>query len=165
MMGGAMTLFGDQAATEMERAVTLVQQTIASLGVDPSQSRLPSEDGVERFSLRRGSAVILVAIHPPSGGSGEAGSLRMLAPVVRMPPGPPPPALLMRLLEANASELVGVAFGVMNGEVVLVAERSVRDLNASEVDGMIRTIGRDADRYDDSLARDFGTTRSSDPRG
>ena len=72
-------------------------------------------------------------------------------------------ALYKRLLEANASELVGVAFGLRDGEVVLVSERSVRDLDGSEVDALIRSVGRVADRFDDALAKEFGAQRSSDP--
>jgi hypothetical protein len=156
-----MMLFGDQAATEFDRAVSLVEQSITALGVEPGESRQPEGDGTFRYSLRRGSAAILISVHPPREDA-ETGTLRVLAPVVRMPSGDPT-AMLMRLLESNASELVGVAFGVCEGEVVLVAERSVRDLDASEVDTMIRTVGRDADRFDDVLARDFGTTRACDP--
>lgn len=159
-----MTLFGDQSATELDRAVSLVEQSIAALGVDPERSRMAGEGGVRQFSLRRGSAALLVAIHPPGQGA-DAGSIRVVAPVVRMPDGGPTVELLMRLLRANADELVGAAFGVRDGEVVLVAERSVRDLDASEVDAMIRTVGRDADRYDDALAQEFGTLRASDPQG
>ncbi|MFW5875590.1 MAG: YbjN domain-containing protein [Myxococcota bacterium] len=157
-----MTLFGDQRATELDRAVSLVEQTIVALGVDPERSRASDESGVHRFSLRRGSAALLVAIHPPAEGA-ESGTIRVVAPVVRMPPDGPTPELLMRLLRANAEELVGGAFGVRDGEVVLLAERSVRDLDASEVDAMIRTVGRDADRYDDALAAEFELTRASDP--
>lgn len=147
----------------MERAVSLVEQTIAALGVDPQRSRLAADGGVERFSLRRGSAALVVALHPPGQGD-DAGTIRVVAPVVRMPSSGPTPELLLRLLRANADELVGAAFGVQAGEVVLLAERSIRDLDASEVDALIRTIGRDADRYDDALAREFGTTRCSDPQ-
>ncbi|MFW6067108.1 MAG: YbjN domain-containing protein [Myxococcota bacterium] len=158
-----MTLFGDRAATEQDRAVSLVEQTLAALGVDPAQSRLPGEGEGRRFSLRRGSAAIQVTVHPPPPGE-EVGTLRVVAPVVRLPSGGPSVEMLLRLLRANAEELVGVAFGITEGEVVLLAERSTRDLDASEVDAMIRTVGREADRCDDVLAEEFGTTRSCDPR-
>lgn len=157
-----MTLFEDQGSTELDRAVSLVEQTITALGVDPERSRASDESGVHRFSLRRGSAAILVAIHPPVEGA-ESGTIRVVAPVVRMPAEGPTPELLMRLLRANAEELVGGAFGVRDGEVVLLAERSVQDLDASEVDAMIRSVGRDADRYDDALATEFNVPRASDP--
>jgi hypothetical protein len=157
-----MTLFGDQAATEFDRAVSLVEQTIQALGVDPGETRLEEvAKGGRRYRLRRGSATLEVSVHPGVEGA-ESGTLRVVAPVVRLP-SEGVPALLMRLLEMNANDLAGVAFGVASDQVVLVAERSVRDLDASEVDTMLRTVGREADRHDDLLAQEFGTTRASDP--
>jgi hypothetical protein len=154
-------LFGDQVSTELERAVSLVEQTITSLGVDPVETRVGGDKQSCAHSLRRGSAVLEVSVHPPRDGT-ETGTLRVVAPVVRLP-SEGHAALFRRLLELNAGELVGAAFGVAAGEVVMVAERSVRDLDASEVDAMIRTVGREADRFDDLLAQEFGTTRASDP--
>lgn len=157
-----MTLFEDQAQGDFERAVALVEQTIRALGIDASEVRRDDPDGSSRFSLRRGSASILVTLTPP--GSGRDGTLRVVAPIVRVPSPDRHAEMFRRLLELNARELVGVAFGIVGDDVVLVAERTVRDLDASEVDAMIRSVGRDADRYDDALSQQFATTRSSDPR-
>src|SRR5690606_1012247 len=140
--------------------VDLVEQTIRGLGIDPAASRTEREGHVA-FAMRRGSARILVAIHGPTPELGE-GRLRVVAPVVRLPGTDREPALCRRLLEANATELVGAAFAISGNEVVVVAERGVRDLDASEVDTLIRTVGRVADRYDDVLATTFGAIRSSD---
>jgi hypothetical protein len=153
----------DQANSNVQRAVQLVEQSIAALGIDPTQSRVASTDGSQAFALRRGSAAIFVAVHGPAQGATE-GTLRVVAPVVRAPAADREAALFRRLLEANATELVGVAFGLRDGEVVLVSERSVRDLDASEVDALIRSVGRVADRFDDLLAKEFGAQRSSDPK-
>jgi len=155
-----MTLFEDRAATDVERATALVEQTIRGLGIDPGASRSQREGHVA-FALRRGSARILIAVHPP-GGEMTEGRIRVVAPVVRMPPAETERDLCRHLLEANASELVGAAFAISGGEVVVVAERSVRDLDASEVNSMIRNVGRVADRYDDELATRYGAVRSSD---
>ena len=43
-----------------------------------------------------------------------------------------------------------------------MTERSVQDLDGSEVDGMIRNVGRLADAWDDALAERYGARRSSD---
>jgi len=155
-----MALFEDQAEDDLARAVTLVEQTIAALGIDPETSRLPADAGA-RFALRRGSAAVVIAVHPAVPGA-EGGSIRVVAPVVRLPAEERRPALYRRLLEANATEVMGAAFAVVDPDVVLVVERSLRDLDASEVDAMIKTVGRVADRYDDALAQEFGTARSSD---
>ena len=145
---------------EVSRAVDLVEHVIRGLGIDPGASRTEREGHVS-FALRRGSARILVAIHAPNAELPE-GRLRVVAPVVHLPPPDREAPLLRRVLEANATELVGAAFAISGGEIVVVSERSVRDLDASEVDAMIRNVGRTADRYDDELAAHFGAVRSSD---
>ncbi|HJL20290.1 MAG TPA: YbjN domain-containing protein [Sandaracinaceae bacterium LLY-WYZ-13_1] len=150
---------GDQAA-QAERAVALVEQTIRGLGIDPGASRSQREGHVA-YALRRGSARILVAVHAPSDGLPE-GRLRVVAPVIHLPAADREHALFRRLLELNATELVGSAFAISGGEVVVVTERAVSDLDASEVDAMIRNVGRVADRWDDQLAERFGATRSTD---
>ncbi len=154
-----MTPSEQRAKTDVERAVVLVEKTIEALGIDPSTSR-SERDGHVAYALRRGSARILIAVHAPSGDLVE-GRIRVVAPVVVLP-SPDQPALLRYLLSANATELVGAAFAISGNEVVVVAERAVNDLDASEVDTMIRTIGRVADRYDDQLSKTFELTRSSD---
>jgi len=156
-----MTLFGDQAKSDVERAVSLVEETIRKLGIDPGASRSDKEGHVA-FALRRGSARILIAVHAPRGELVE-GRIRVVSPCVVLPDGQANEAPILRhLLEANASELVGAAFAVSGDEVVVVAERSVKDLDLSEVDTMIRNVGRVADRYDDELSSKFTLKRSSD---
>ncbi|MGE0785888.1 MAG: YbjN domain-containing protein [Sandaracinaceae bacterium] len=145
---------------EVARAIALVERTITALGVDPAASR-SQRDGHVAYALRRGSARILIAVHAPSEELNE-GRLRVIAPVVHLAGVTREAELYRHLLEANARELVGAAFAVSGDEVVVVTERSVRDLDASEVDAMVRTVGRLADRYDDELAAAYGAARSSD---
>jgi len=156
-----MTLFGDHVEGDLARAVSLVEQTITALGIDPTASRVQTSDGSHRFALRRGSAAILVTVHPPAE-KGQHGTLRVVAPVVRIPDSSKQHALYEHLLSLNVTQLVGAAFGISGDDVVLVAERSLVDLDASEVNDMVRVVGRAADRFDDVLAGEFETTRSSD---
>jgi hypothetical protein len=158
-------LFSDLPESILKLAVELVEQTLNALGVDPESSRVRSLDGIDRYAVRRGSARVLLSLHPPPGdGSSDDGSIRVIAPVVTLPDPDQRLELYEHLLRVNARELAGVAFGVDldDGMVVLVAERSVRDLDASEVQGMLETIGRTADRYDDELAQAHGVQRASD---
>ena len=142
-----------------DNAVGLVESVIRGLGLVPAETALPSEEPTKTraYALRRGSARVVVALHTSETG----GTIRVLAPCVKL--GPAPSAeLLKHLLELNARELVGAAFGVYGDEVVVVIERSTDDLDASEVDAMIRGVGRIADRHDDALAQRFGVRRASD---
>lgn len=156
-----MTFSSEQAKSEMGRAVALVERSIRGLGVDPEAGRAEREGHVA-FALRRGSARILAAVHAPTPELPE-GRLRVVAPVVHLPRPEQEVPLYRRLLEANATELVNAAFAISGQEVVIVSERSLRDLDGSEVDSMIRIVGRLADRYDDELAGKYGAKRSSDP--
>ena len=138
-------------------AHALVEDSIRKLGLDPGKARVPGATG--RWVLQRGSARIGIAVHPAEGS--REGSLRVAAPVVKVPDEAKRLALFTHLLELNAAELVGAAFGVAGGDVVVVAERALRDLDASEVDAAIRGVGRIADTWDDTLASRFGAPRVS----
>lgn len=155
-----MTVSGVFSAPELQRAIALVEAIIRSLGIDPAATRSDRDTHVA-FALRRGSARILVGVHAPSAELAE-GRLRVVAPVVRLPGGEKDAALMRRVLEANATELVGAAFAISGSDVVVVSERPVVDLDASEVEAMIRNVGRVADRYDDELAATYGALRASD---
>lgn len=137
----------------------MVEQSLRALGLDPAAAKTGGEGGGASYALRRGSARVFVAVHP--GNEQRPGSLRVAAPVVKLPPGDRRAALLQHVLELNARELVGAAFGLIGEEVVVVSERALRDLDASEVDATIRGVGRLADTWGDALATRFDTERSS----
>lgn len=143
-----------------ESAVTLVEEAIGRLGIDPVKARAQVDERTVQWAVRRGSARISIAVHRGEGS--QAGTLRVAAPVIAVPDAPHRLALFQHVLELNARELVGAAFGLVGDEVVVVAERSLADLSASEVDAAIRGVGRIADTYDDSLATRFGAKRASD---
>ena len=144
---------------EVTRAIGMVEATIKTLGVDPATAKIPGDEKTSAYALRRGSARVVVAVAKADGGSG---TLRVLAPVVRAPEAAKEAAVFRRLLELNAREVAGAAFGLFGDEIVAVAERTTRDLDASEVDAIIKNVGRVADRWDDALAKEFGLKRSSD---
>jgi hypothetical protein len=155
-----MSLSADQQAN-LTKAVELVEKAIEGLGVDVSAVRTKGEGGLHRYSLRRGSANVIVSVLGAAGDDPD-GTLRVVAPVVRLPEGGDWKALYEWLLSRNAGELRGAAFALVDGEVVVVAERSLVDLDGSEVVSTFKSVGAAADRYDDVLAERFGTPRSSD---
>jgi len=141
------------------RARKTVEKAVARLGLDPAECAIDADAGGAAWHLIRGSADVMVALNPGAGG--VPGRLRLVAPVVRVD-FDAKPALLMRMLELNATELPGVAFGVLGNKVVLVAERSVVGLDLPEVEELLRLIGHFADKYDDELVREFGGARVCD---
>jgi hypothetical protein len=152
----------DQAETDYQRAVTFVEGTVRALGIEPAKCRVNVPGSADAFSLRRGSASMLVTLqHGRS--ADDAGTIRIVAPIVTLPNDPTKElAMLRKLLHANAKDFTGAAFALLDGQVVVVTERSVEDLDASEVEQMIRSLGRVADRYDDVLASEFGVQRVAD---
>jgi hypothetical protein len=156
-----MALFDDHAESNRSRAVELVEQTIAGLGLDVPSTRLASDGGTDRYALKRGSASLVISVHRGEEGDPD-GTLRVVSPCVRLSGDRDWASLYVWLLSANARELRGAAFGLLDGEVVVVAERSLTDLDASEVRATVRMVGAAADRYDDILAEQFGAVRSCD---
>ena len=144
-------------SADVEEAVRLIESVIRGLGLDPTSAMIPGDSATKAYALKRGSARVVVAVHTTDSG----GTFRVLPPCVRIDASSSAD-LYKHLLELNARELVGAAFGVFGDEVVVVAERPVKDLDASEVESAIRNVGRIGDRYDDALAQRFGVKRSSD---
>lgn len=144
-------------SADVEEAVRLIESVIRGLGLDPAGATIPGDSATKAYALKRGSARVVVAVHQTETG----GTFRVLSPCVRLA-ADTGPELFRHLLELNAREIVGAAFGIFGDEVVVVAERSVKDLDASEVETAIRNVGRIGDRYDDALAQRFGVKRSSD---
>ena len=149
----------DMAESQFKHAVALVEAAISSLGIDPTSAKQPESPGRVSYALRRGSARIAISVF--HGTEDREGTLRVGAPVVKTPTGEGRLGLFTRLLELNVRELVGAAFGIAGDDVLVVSERALKDLDASEVDAAIRSVGRLADVYDDQLASAFGTVRSS----
>jgi hypothetical protein len=143
----------------LSAAVSLVESSIRNLGLDPARARLPQEGEGARFALHRGSAEVFVVLAPPSEVD-PVGTLRIVAPVIALPADDRRSALYERLLRLNAAEARGCAFALSGESVVVVHERSVRDLDASEVDAALRMVGAVADHFDDALAREFGAARA-----
>lgn len=142
-----------------QHAKKLVEETIEKLGIDPETAKIPGDATTAAYALKRGSARVIVAVH----GTGSDGTLRVVAPVVRIPADASKQlAFFRRLLEMNGREVQGAAFGLFGDDAVVIVERPVVDLDASEVETAIRGVGRIADRWDDALATEFSTVRSSD---
>ncbi|MFO8071556.1 MAG: YbjN domain-containing protein [Polyangia bacterium] len=148
-----------QSDSSISRARRNTERVLRSLGIDPARSEIEAPGGGAAWHVTRGSADVMVAINPAAGE--QAARLRMVSPIVRLP-YETPPAALQRLLELNAGEMPGVAFGILAGKVVLVAERSVNALDREEIAELLQLIGHLADKYDDELAEEFEGTRVCD---
>jgi len=144
----------------VSRAAKTVLSVLKGLDIDAAANEVPASQGGMAWQISRGSADVMIALNPPAQ-EGGAGRLRVVSPIVRFD-GEPPRELMVRLLELNGVKLPGIAFGIIGGTVVLVAERSAADLDRSEVQEILSSIGFYADKYDDMLVEEFGGTRVCD---
>ncbi len=141
------------------RTKQTVEATLKSLGLDPAQAKVKETDEQATYTLMRGSASVLVTVVHRA--EQKATFLRVVSPVLIIAEGSREP-LFKRLLELNAGGLSNAWFGVMGEKVVAVSERPAEDLDAGEVEQMIRHLSAVADTYDDRLMKEFGGKRASD---
>lgn len=141
------------------RTKDTVEATLTKLGLDPKQSLVKSTDDQASYTLMRGSASVLVTVvHRVEQ---KAVFLRVASPVL-VPGEANREGLYKRLLELNAGGLSNAAFGLLGDKVVAVSERPAENLDASEVEQIIRHLSAVADTYDDRLVKEFGGKRASD---
>jgi hypothetical protein len=137
----------------------MVETVLSARGLDVQASRLESSDG-PAWGMRQGSAEVYIFLTASETGENF---IQVVSPVM-IPTDDmlTQPDLLRRLLELNATELTGAAFGLRENEVVLTTDRSTAGLDPVELEEMIRRVSGYADHYDDALTVEFGGTRHAD---
>ncbi len=146
-------LFSNKQEANLRVCIKMVEDAISALGHVPGDSRIEGpEPDLPAWRVKKGSAYVFVFL----GVHEKDNVLRVLAPVLHPAPGTDERQLFRHLLELNATEIAGAAFGLRDGEVVLCAERNTVDLDPSEVLDIIKRVEDFADRYDDILVAKFG---------
>ena len=139
-----------------------IEDTLASLGVDPAKVRVKDAASEVSWSLKRGSASVLVSLQAGDESARTGGRLRIAASVMIAPAEPVKRAALYeRLLELNAS-LLNAAFAIVGDRVIAVSERPTAGLDPTEVAQALKHLSAVADTYDDRLVAEFGGKRASD---
>jgi hypothetical protein len=154
-----MSRIGTPQEANLRSCEQMIEAVLEGRGLDPRQSRIQSAAG-PAWGMTQGSAEVYIFL--TAGGKGD-NFIQVVSPVMR----PAPEALLgptlwRRLLELNATELTGAAFGLRDDEVVLTTDRSTQGLDRLEVEEMIRRVADYADHYDDALTEEFGGQRHAD---
>jgi hypothetical protein len=140
----------------------MVEEVITELGLAPQENRVQTESGSPAWGLMKGSAQVFVFINDNTADE-EYNTIQVVSPVVTLPEAPSMQTALFRhLLDLNAREINGAAFGLKGETVVITVDRSTQDLNRSEVKDMILRVGFYADYYDDTLVSQFGGQRHAD---
>jgi hypothetical protein len=152
-------LFEDPQGANLKVCERMIEQVLVDRGLPTGQGRIES-DGGPAWKLRRGSADIFIFLTPSDDGTNY---LQVTAPVL-VPSAEmmESPKLYRRLLELNAEELTGAAFGMRGQAIVITADRSTQGLDMVEVEEMIERVSAYADHFDDALTQEFGGVRHSD---
>lgn len=139
----------------------LVEEMLRAAGVEPTRALVNDEPGRVSWSLRRGSANVLVALLGE--GSESPTRIRVAASLLTLPTDEAARnRLFLRLLELNGGGLANAAFGVVGERVIAASERPTHGLDAVEVEQMVHHLAAVADTYDDRLVAEFGGKRASD---
>ena len=142
------SLFGNRQEANLKTCEQMVEAVLTARGLDAARHRIESAGGP--------------AWGMTAGTTGD-NFIQVVAPVMTPPQEQlNAPRLLRRLLELNASELTGAAFGLRGDEVVVTTDRSTVGLDPVEVEEMIRRVSDYADHYDDALTLEFGGIRHAD---
>jgi hypothetical protein len=135
--------------TRLENYAAAVEQILPIIGVDPSQSRLTTDQGYG-WSFRRGSATIEVYVSIQN----DVGYFQVLAPILHLPTNGLLP-LYRHLLELNL-QLTNAAFGVHLDVVYIFSERPLEGMDSTEANNIIELVAHYADELDNQLFNEFG---------
>lgn len=144
--------------THLASAKELVETAIKSLGLDPATVRAKDTPEQASWTLKRGSAALLVTVVRRQ----EVLTLRVVSPVLILPAAEARLPLYTRVLELNANGLGNCAFGLVGDRLVALSERPVEGLDPKEIEQIVRQVAAVADTYDDRLVKDFGGQRASE---
>lgn len=139
----------------------MVEHVLANeLELSPDDNRLNGPSAA--WGIAKGSAEVFIFIH--EGQDTDPGHhIQCISPIMKLPEHHTNQlALFLRILQINASDLDGVAFGIKGDTVILVASRSTVDLDPSEFRDLLLQVGYYADIFDDELVNEFGGKRHVD---
>lgn len=151
-----MALFENGRENNLRACAEMVEVVLAGLGYDVAAARMRADTG-PAWGVTSGSARVYIFL---TSGDDVEDFIQVVSPVVR--PAAPDARLLQHLLELNAGELTGAAFGIRGPDVVITTDRSTTGLDRIEVEDMIRRVADYSDYYDDLLAVEYNAARCSD---
>jgi|SRR5215468_4690704 len=150
-----MALFSNKQEANLRSCIRMIEEALEALGHPPDDSRSESADDMPAWRVVTGGGSH-VEVH--LGVEGEKNVLRVTAIVAQVPEGAHEGPLFRKLLELNASEVKGCAFGLHGRDIVLVAERATIDLDPSETEDMLRRTEGFAEHYGKLLLKDLVLT-------
>ncbi len=147
-------LFENRREATVNSTAAMVEDVLIALGHFVNECRADTAEVIRGWRVTKGSASIRISLI--DGGADQLPVIRVISPVMTTDARVDIGKLYRRLLSLNYSDIKGAAFATFQNEVLLVAERSILDLDRSEVHDLILRVSNYADRYDDLLVDEFG---------
>jgi hypothetical protein len=130
--------------------VDLIETVIDSLDSD-NTAMVSHGDGSYIWKFKYGSVEVLVQLT----GTTDDDTLTAWSAVMKLP-AKDELQLLRKLLEMNWTDTLEARFGILNGEIVVLSQRSLAELSPGEVSRAITLVANLADDHDEQLQATFG---------
>mgnify|MGYP000055664643 CR=1 FL=1 len=138
-----------QKTSPLQKHAAVVEQNLASIGIDPSRARMNSDSGYG-WSIQISSALIEIYLAEQE----ERVYLQVLSPLIHIPPSSIGP-LFRRLLELNLS-IPNASFGIYLDVIYIFNERPLDSLDTDMMKFNITHIATYANNLDHQLVNEFG---------
>ncbi len=140
----------EEYTTETTSHADVIETVISSLDFDDTAMVSHSDSGT-LWKFKYGSVEVYVQIT----GETEEDLLTVWSSVLKLP-AKDEPGLMRKLLEMNWSDTFETCFGILNDEVIVLAQRTVADLSPEEISRSITLVATIADDNDEALQEAFG---------
>ncbi len=140
----------EEYTTETTSHADVIETVISSLDFDDTAMVSHSDSGT-LWKFKYGSVEVYVQMT----GETEEDLLTVWSSVLKLP-AKDEPGLMRKLLEMNWSDTFETCFGILNDEVIVLAQRIVADLSPEEISRSITLVATIADDNDEALQEAFG---------
>lgn len=149
-----MQLFGMKIPSSgtIAEVAHMVEKYFRDRGLNPNEHQIPGSEG-GGWHVQSGSANVYIFVQEGANGP----ILRITSPLVTFPQANLE-AFFHHLLDLNFN-LTGCALSVVNNTVLVVAQRSTRQLDQEELEELVWNVAYVADLLDDRLITEYGAAR------
>jgi hypothetical protein len=133
----------------------MIEDVLIELGHVLEKARAQFPECERAWRISKGSATVEIALLKRE----DDNWLQVSASVMTPGPRTDTAALWRKLLSLNYERASVACFALRGDTVVIIGQRSTRDLDRGEVITLISTVSDDADDYDDRLVKEFGGRR------
>jgi len=140
----------DQLIETTTSHIEIIETVISGMAENNSAMVSRTENGT-LWKFQYGSVEVFVQLT----GESDEDLLTVWSAVLTLP-AKNEPGLMRKLLEMNWLGTYETCFGIVNNQVVVLAQRSVAELSPGEISRSITLVANIADNNDEALKEEFG---------